>query len=338
MSKQSAEAKKRIEPEFFSKHDDKITFSETFENWMNAKIRFKRGKKTILQYDKFNSKHFEPHFGKLRMAYITSNNIDKFVSYLISSGLKPKSVNNVLTLLKQVFKYAFQEEIIRSNPCRKVEYIKEHEKDVKYFMEEEINSLLRANRFDGIYPILVVALNTGMRIGEIFGLCWDCINFERNQILVKRTATRYELQEQNKTSKIRYVPMNDSVKKILLTLMKEQKDLVLIFTGSNGKMLNPDHYSGRKFLKALQQAKVREFNFHSLRHTYASQFMMKGGNIYDLQKILGHSDLASTMIYAHLSPQHLAQAANIVNYSFETAENDSSPQSAPESNVINLSS
>lgn len=336
--KQSAEARKRIEPEFFSKHDDKITFSETFENWMNTKIRFKRGKKTILQYDKFNSKHFEPHFGKLRIAYITSNNIDRFVSYLINSGLKPKSVNNVLTLLKQVFKYAFQEEIIRSNPSRKVEFVKEHQKEVKYFAEEEINSLLRTNRFDEIYPILVMALNTGMRIGEIFGLCWDCINFERNQILVKRTATRYELQDHSKTSKIRYVPMNESVKNLLLGLMKEQKSLVLIFTNSKGQMLNPDHYSGRKFLKAVQRANVRKYNFHSLRHTYASQFMMKGGNIYDLQKILGHRSLASTMIYAHLSPQHLAEASNIVNYSFETANKESGPQIAPESNVINLSS
>ena len=182
--KQSAEARKRLEPEFFSKYDDKITFSDVFENWMGSKIRFKRGKKTILQYDKFNSKHFKPHFEKLRIAHITSNNIDKFVTYLITLGLKPVSVNNVLILLKQVFKYAFQEELIRSNPCRKVACIKEPEKDVKYFMEEEINSLLRANRFDSIYPILVLALNTGLRIGEIFGLCWDCINFERNQILV----------------------------------------------------------------------------------------------------------------------------------------------------------
>ena len=111
--------------------------------------------------------------------------------------------------------------------------------------------------------------------------------------------------------------MNDSVKKVLLDLMNGQKSLILLFTDSSGNMLNPDHYSGRKFLKAIQAAKVRQFNFHSLRHTYASQFMMRGGNIYDLQKILGHSDLKSTMIYAHLSPQHLAEASNIVNYSYE---------------------
>lgn len=60
------------------------------------------------------------------------------------------------------------------------DFIKESEKDVKYFTDEEIKSLLNLNRFEEIYPILVIALNMGMRIGEIFGLCWDCINFEKN--------------------------------------------------------------------------------------------------------------------------------------------------------------
>lgn len=312
--KRSMEVQKIANSTFLEKHDQKITFEKVFNDWMNLKIRNKRGYKTVLQYDTFYSKHFKSHFGDLRIAYIQTKDIDQFVSYLLSLGLKPKSINNVLTLLKQVFKFAHNEEIIKSNPCKKVDYIKEPEKDVKYFTDEEIKSLLNVNRFEEIYPILVIALNTGMRIGEIFGLCWDCINFEKNLILVKRTATRYGLQEHNKTLTVRHVPMNDILKDLFLELMRHQKNPKLVMTNTKGELLNPDHYSDRNFKKATIRASVRPFNFHCLRHTYASQFMMKGGNIYDLQAILGHSDLKTTMIYAHLSPQHLVKASQIISY------------------------
>jgi len=312
--KQSTEHQKRSNHLFLSKQDQKITFEQVFNNWMNLKIRNKRGYKTVLQYDTFYSKHFKEHFGDLRIMFIKGQDIDNFVNYLIKLNLKPKSVNNVLTLLKQVFKFALNEEIINSNPTKKTDFLKEPENEVKYFTDEEIKSLLNLNKFENSYPILVIALNTGMRIGEIFGLCWDCVNFEKNQILVKRTATRYGLQEHNKTLSVRHVPMNETVKELLLNLMRDQRSLKLVLTNSKGELLNPDHYSDREFRKATARASVRPFNFHCLRHTYASQFMMKGGNIYDLQAILGHADLKTTMIYAHLSPQHLVKASKIINY------------------------
>jgi len=75
----------------------------------------------------------------------------------------------------------------------------------------------------------------------------------------------------------------------------------------------------RTFTKAQQLAKLeRHFRFHDLRHTFASHFMMNGGNIYDLQKILGHTQIEMTMRYAHLSPDHLAEAINVVSLGIET--------------------
>jgi len=312
--KQSSEHLKRSNQDHLFTYDQKITFEQVFNNWMDQKIRNKRGYKTVLQYDGFYSKHFKDHFGSLRISFIQTKDIDKFVSYLIHLNLKAKSVNNVLTLLKQVFKFAHENEILKLNPCKKVDFMKVPEKEIKYFTEEEIRSLLQANKFEDIYPILVIALNTGMRIGEIFGLCWDCINFEKNQILVRRTATRYGLQEHNKTLSVRHVPMNTAVKELLFDQLKKQKNLSFVISNNKGQMMNPDHFSERHFNKATQRAGVRPFTFHCLRHTYASQFMMKGGNIYDLQAILGHTDLQTTMIYAHLSPQHLVEASKIINY------------------------
>ena len=77
---------------------------------------------------------------------------------------------------------------------------------------------------------------------------------------------------------------------------------------------NPDHYSGRNFKRACERAGVRSLKFHDLRHTFASHFMMRGGNLFDLKELLGHSDIKTTMIYAHLSPNHLKEASRIVNF------------------------
>lgn len=317
--KQDIESEKRRNPESFLKKNLELTFESTFNTWMVAKIKDKRSRKTELQYQLFYNKHFSKRFGYKFIHTITTQEIDSCVSKMLDNGLKPKSLNNVLMLLKQIFKYAMNEGIITKNPSLKVEFLKVPESDVKYFTDEEIRSLLDANKFETIYPVIVFALNTGARIGEIFGLCWDCINFEKNQILIRRNATRYGLQEQNKTSSIRHIPMNPTVKKLLHKLMRNQKSLKFVFPDKHGEMQCPDHFSSRVFKKATERASIRFLSVHCLRHSYASHFMMNNGNIYDLQKILGHRDLKTTMIYAHLSPQHLVEASKIINFEASNA-------------------
>ncbi|MBY0314082.1 MAG: site-specific integrase [Bdellovibrionales bacterium] len=161
-------------------------------------------------------------------------------------------------------------------------------------------------------------INTGMRLGEICGLCWDQVNFQSRQIVVRRTMSSKGLQESTKTKRVRYVPMNHQVFSLLEKLSRQSKsDFVCL--NEKGNHWNVDH-SGRWFKEALDKAKVRKIRFHDLRHTYASQFMMNNGNIYDLQKILGHTDMKMTMKYAHLSPDHLLSASNVVSFSGGSVE------------------
>ena len=229
--------------------------------------------------------------------------------------MKPKSINNVLILLKQIFKYAHEQGLIFKNPLREVAMLVEPETEVKYFQKEEVRTILNSNRFESIYPILVFVFNCGLRVGEIAGLCWDCVNFENRQILVKRNMSRKKrLKEYTKTKSNRHVPMNDQVYDVLRYLWKNQSSHKFVFAKMNGEPIDPDHYSSRQFKDALIRSSIEAINFHKTRHTFASHFMMNGGNIYDLQKILGHRDIDSTMKYAHLSPEHLLEASKIVNF------------------------
>ena len=100
--------------------------------------------------------------------------------------------------------------------------------------------------------------------------------------------------------------------------MRNQSNPRFVFTDFDGQPYNPDHFSQRHFLKAQKRAGIaRKISFHVLRHTYASLYMMNGGNVYDLQKILGHTKVDMTMKYAHLSPQHLRKAVETVRFSGE---------------------
>jgi integrase len=125
---------------------------------------------------------------------------------------------------------------------------------------------------------------------------------------------RNGLGDRTKTVKSRrYIPMNAVVKNHLLELKEaSQKDLVFVDKAQGG--FDVDHLY-RDFRLFLKQAGIENtFRFHDLRHTFASHFMMNGGNIYDLQKILGRTSLEMTQRYAHLAPEHLVRASNVVSF------------------------
>lgn len=296
---------------------ENLRFSEIFELWYSRKVKSVMSFKTAADYKSMGKTHILPFIGIELIRSIERSHGDRMIQHLKDKKLANRTVNKVLTVFKQVVSFAEMEGFIAKNPLRKFSLLKLNPGRVDFLTQQEILQLLRANVLEEIYPVLMVALNTGMRIGELTGLCWDRLNFETDTIEVSRTLGRGGLRNTTKTNMVRYIPMNYEVKVVFKQLMKNQKSPQFVFANANGTPLNPDHYSLRQFQVALDVASVRSVNFHVLRHTYASQYMMNGGNIYDLQKILGHSKVDMTMKYAHLSPQHLRKAVEFVRFSAE---------------------
>lgn len=152
-----------------------------------------------------------------------------------------------------------------------------------------------------------------MRRGELAGLKWDRVNFQRRQIEITRSASRYGLRDRTKSGRKRVIPMNDVVYAVLWPLWQLQKS-EFVFCKDDGSPLDA-HHIYRDFRIAQGRAGFStRIRFHDLRHTFASHFMMNGGNIYDLQKILGHTTIKMTERYAHLSPAHLESAIQIISF------------------------
>ena len=175
-----------------------------------------------------------------------------------------------------------------------IRLLKEPEGRLRFLTEDEIARLLAAcprSKNPHLPAMVTVALNTGMRLGEIIGLAWERIAFSRGVILLERT----------KSGRRREVPMNEAVDAALAALPGEKAN-GRVFRKASGTEWGSIRTA---FGNAVEEAKLDDFRFHDLRHTFASHIMMmRGAGLGDLTDILGHADVKMTMRYAHLSPAH----------------------------------
>jgi len=272
---------------------DQSVFGAAVERYLVAKRRTKRS----IAEDERVLRRFAEHFGKdTPLADITAAKIsawkDQDLARTVPGG-KPvtvATVNRSLSALKHLLRLAWREwEVLDKVPRITLE--KESEGLLRYLSDEEIARLLTAcegqrARHPYLGALVTIALNTGMRRGEIMGLTWDRVKFDRGVLMLEG------IHAKGKTR--REIPMTDTVDALLSA-----------WPGPRDGRLFPAGRPDRGYLHALDTAKLMDVTFHTLRHTFASHFMMRGGNLYELQKLLGHKDITMTMRNAHLSPEHL---------------------------------
>jgi integrase len=187
------------------------------------------------------------------------------------------------------------------------------QKESKYWLDDDIALFLLHAKDHWLFPFFVCALYTGMRKGEIASLKWDSVDWHNNFIIVKGTKDRFGDRERTKSGRIRYVPIAPFLAITLKhTFNKRSCNSPYVIT-NNGKPIDTNHIY-RHFRQLQKKAGVSKIiRAHDLRHTYASNFMMKGmGSLFELGQILGHSDVKMTQRYAHLSRAHLMSRNNMI--------------------------
>lgn len=308
----SNRAKNKLYGEKAKLHES-IVFNEYASMWLKTKEAQGVSKSTLNNYERYVRVHFMPFFDGLDLKSIQKNHIESFQVFLRKEH-NPKGINIIITALKGLFREAMREDYIVRNPC---EFIKSFSSDNVhdvYWTTDEITQFLKANYEHELYDLFVVAFNSGCRKGELAGLCWDRVNFVENTLTISRTRDQYGLKERTKTNLKRVIPMTPLARAALLNLFNRRtNDSKFVFLKKNGEPIDP-HHIYRQFQKAQAKAKIaNRIRFHDCRHTAASQFMLNGGNIYDLQKILGHTSILMTQRYAHLSMEHLQKAMKNFN-------------------------
>ncbi len=226
---------------------------------------------------------------------ITPLDIERFKGERIKD-VSPATVNRGLARLKAMFNMATRwKDFDGSNPLKEVKFFKEDNHKLRYLEDHEIEKLIEVSK-GNTRAIVIVAVYTGMRRSEILNLTWRDIDFNRNHIELLQT----------KSGKKRIINMNQRVVDALIGVRKHPKSQY-VFCKRDGQPLKDIRSI---FFLVLKKAGITEFRFHDLRHTFASQLAMKGVDIITIKELLGHADMKTTMIYAHLSKNHKQRAVD----------------------------
>ncbi|MDV7105348.1 site-specific integrase [Vibrio sp. TH_r3] len=265
---------------------------------------------------------------------ITAWDVEKWKNGRVKLGRAASTINYSINTLKGALSRAVEWGLIESHNLSKVKSIKFDNTRIRYLSPEEESRLLNAvaqrdqlirdkrdsaNRhreargnelhpsFNGVHfvdyvePIILTAMNTGLRRGELMSLRWEDISLDNRYLTVRGTIA--------KSKKSRVVPLNDTVWGVLSEWRAINPNAVYVFISGEDKPLTDIK---KPWLKLVEQSGLKNFNFHDLRHHFASKLVMAGVDLNTVRELLGHSDLKMTLRYAHLAPEHKAAAVNLI--------------------------
>jgi integrase len=219
-------------------------------------------------------------------------------------GNKPGTVNRHVATIKHMFTKAVEWELIEEDVLKKVrkaKQLKENNGRLRYLSKEECQKLV-SECVEHLRPIVVTALNTGMRRGEIFSLKWANVDLKNGFILLEEGMT--------KNGERREIPINATVRAVLQDVPR-RLDLPYVFYNPRTDLPYGDIKNA--FNGACRRAGIKDFHFHDLRHTFASQLVMGGQDITTVKQLLGHKTLTMTLRYSHLAPAHTVKAVELLD-------------------------
>jgi site-specific recombinase XerD len=259
-------------------------------------------KRTLVGYESATNEFIRVLGDRLLSRY-TSQDIETFKQNLLSRKLTATSVNIRYRSIKAVFGFALRHEHIIKSPFAKTSAIKMAQRTPLYLTKEDLNKLFEKVTNPLMKDLFLFGALTGMRLSEIVNLKWKSIDWKKNQIVVSNDD-----DFTTKSGKERVVPIHTTVLEILKRRAAKKKHTEYVFSKSTGFKFS-ESYVSHEFKFYVGEAKLdTRLHFHSLRHTTASHLVNAGVSIYEVQKILGHSSVATTMIYSHLAQSTLADS------------------------------
>lgn len=281
--------------EFKFKQERKILFEDFAREYLEyAKVNKKSWKSDQTSLSKLKS-----FFKEMRLSKITPRLIEEYKQERIQK-VKPASVNRELACLKFMYSLAKKWKLADENPVKEVKLFQERKIEMRILDREEINKLIKASSAH-LKSIIIIALNTGMRKGEILNLRWNDVDFDKSFIFIRET----------KSGIPRKIPMNYIVTKALKSMNRESES-VFYNPDTNGHIKDVK----RSFKTVCRKVGVHDLRFHDLRHTAATYMVTGGIDLVTVSEILGHSDIKMTMRYAHPTPENRRKAVNVLAFIF----------------------
>ncbi|MBC7341192.1 MAG: site-specific integrase [Clostridia bacterium] len=300
----------------------------TLAEWLDCWLAGKKGQlkpSTFESYERLIDTHIKPALGKTPLAKLQAHMLQAFYNEKLErgradgkGGLSTRMVRYLHTIIREALQQAVKEGLLPRNVADATSPPVAKSRPIRPLTEEELLIFFEAAKDDRLFPAYVLAATTGLRRGELLGLCWDSIDLEHGAIVVQRELLALKeglfLQDTTKSkSGRRTVTLTDDAIRELrkwkarqnqerLMLGPAYQDNGLVFCREDGTPLDPSEFT-KHFQRLLVKAGLPKVRLHDLRHTHASLLLARGVHPKVVQERLGHSSITLTLdLYSHLAP------------------------------------
>lgn len=302
------------------------------DEWLPA-TKGRLADSTFDSYTRNIELHIVPRLGAIELQALTPARLNAFYGDLLASGshragesgLAPKSVRNVHVILRKALHDAVRWSLIPRNPAEMADppRLRGSASSIKPWNAAEARAFLAHVASDEFVAAWILALTTGMRRGEILGLRWEDIDFDRAQLSVRQTLVNVAYEVKLSSPKTVRSRRSLALDTGTLAALHEHRTRVagrpidstyggLVFTRENGQWIHPDRFT-QMFNKHVRSSKVTRIRFHDVRHTYATLALTAGVHPKIVSERLGHATVAFTLdVYSHVIPGMQEDAASLV--------------------------
>lgn len=304
---------------------EKAKDKEKYEFWLDEWLRTKRlgvKESTYIRYRNTIENHIKPELGKYPISKISTSLMGRFVSNKLQNGrmdgnggLSPKSMSDIMVIVKESFKYAQSYGVVVICSFERISFKKNpQEMRVLSLLEQQRLLSVLLKDLDRYKLGVFICLYTGIRIGELCALQWKNVSFNENTIKIEHTMQRLQNEDLNSLQKTRIIVTEPKSFSALRTIPLPEFviDVIKPFAGSpNAYVLSGEcktiiepRTMQNRFKTYLYEGNIKDANFHSLRHTFATRCIESGFDVKTLSEILGHSSVKITLDkYVHSSMQ-----------------------------------
>lgn len=296
---------------------DKPTLSDYLSRWLEG-VRAKRATHTYLPYERHVNKYIVPYLGRIRLSKLVAFHIEQLYASLERDSVSASERRKAGTTLGTALRHVVRLKLIAFNPSADVPKPKAVKREMVVWDERQVGQFLKAAAIDRLSALYLLALDSGMRQGELFGLDWNDLDLESGVVFVQRSLEEAKGQLHPKDMKSRSSRRRIDLSRRTVTALREHRKQMLVeghidgpvFCAPEGGYLRKSNVVRRSFLPIVKRAGVPRIRFHDLRHTCATLVLIANVNPKVVSERLGHASIQITLdTYSHVLPTMQKRAA-----------------------------
>ena len=307
------------------------TVGSWLEVWMENYAKVKLRPSTFKTSQGFLQNHIKPQIGNIPLAELSSLDLQKFYKHLLEGGrvdrieakkkpkgLAPKTVRNIHQMICSAYNLAMEQKLVNKSPTQGCALPKVEHKEMKTLTADQLSAFFREAKESGVYELYYLDLATGLRRGELLGLKWADVDFDRGALKIQRAISRQNGKVVEAPLKTKNAYRTLPLAKDTIDVLNQQKKKVgscpWVFPGPTGGPMSPDSVL-HMLHRVLKRAGLPRVRFHDLRHTFATLALQNGVDVKTVSGMLGHYSAGFTLdTYAHVTTSAQRQAAEAMEH------------------------